>query len=97
MHVAMTGVVIGTVAINLGMDTVRAESIDAFNKSLAYAVITQDQSLMVEEFANMDMITLRGDVTGYLSPGSIAASLGSIDEGLLAQMGSTSLAGGGSL
>ncbi len=97
MHVAMTGVVIGTVVINLGMDPARAESIDAFNKSLAYAVITRDQSLMVEEFANTDMITLRGNVTGYLSPASIAVPVGSIDEGMLAQMRSTSLAGGGSL
>ncbi|MEK9155253.1 MAG: hypothetical protein AAB839_01250, partial [Patescibacteria group bacterium] len=54
MHVAMVVVVVGTAAINVGMDTVRAESLDAFNKSLAYALITQEQSPLVEEYADLD-------------------------------------------
>jgi murein DD-endopeptidase MepM/ murein hydrolase activator NlpD len=98
MHLAIAGVVLGTVAINLGMDTVRAETLDAFNKSLAYAVITQEQSPVVEEYADMDPVALRGDAASYLSYGSLAAPLGAID-GQQSELSSsaTSLIGGGSL
>lgn len=97
MHVAIAGVVLGTVAINLGMDTVRAETLDAFNKSLAYAVITQEQSPFVEEFADMDPAALRGDAMSYLSYGSLAAPLGATDGQQSELSSATSLIGGGSL
>jgi murein DD-endopeptidase MepM/ murein hydrolase activator NlpD len=97
MHVVMVCVVTGTAAINLSMDSVRAETLDAFNKSLAYAVITQEESPVVEEYADMDPASLRGDASSYLSSASLSAPLGAID-GQSSMLSSTaSLAGGGAL
>ena len=97
MHVAIIGVMAGTVAMNLGMDTVRAETVDAFNKSLAYAVVTQEDSPIVEEYADMDPASLRADATSYLSHASLVAPLGAIDGTDSAFTNGTSLAGGGGL
>lgn len=97
MHVVMVGVVSGTAAINLGMDSVRAETLDAFNKSLAYAVITQEESPIVEEYADMDPSALRGDVSSYLSSASLRAPLGAIDGQNTVLSSTASLAGGGAL
>ncbi len=97
MHVAILGVVGGTAVINLSMDTVRAETLDAFNKSLAYAVITQEESPLVEEYADMDVAALRGDVTSYLSEGSLSPALGATDGQDSQFVNTTSLAGGGAL
>lgn len=97
MHVAILGVVGGTAAINLSMDTVRAETLDAFNKSLAYAVITQEESPIVEEYADMDVAALRGEVASYLSEGSLAPVLGAIDGQDSFFANPASLAGGGAL
>lgn len=97
MHIAIIGVMAGTVAMNLGMDTVRAETVDAFNKSLAYAVVTQEDSPIVEEYADMDPASLRADATSYLSHASLVAPLGAIDGTGSAFMNSASLAGGGGL
>lgn len=97
MHVAILGVVSGTVAINLSMGTVRAETLDAFNKSLAYAVITQEESPVVEEYADMDVAALRGDVASYLSEGSLSPVLGASDGQDSVFVNTASLVGGGSL
>ncbi len=97
MHVAMVVVVVGTAAINVGMDTVRAESLDAFNKSLAYALITQEQSPLVEEYADLDTNSIRGDATNYLSHASLSPVLGSIDGDDSMITSTASLAGGGGL
>lgn len=97
MHVVMVCVVSGTAAINLGMDSVRAETLDAFNKSLAYAVITQEESPVVEEYADMDPSALRGDASQYLSSASLSAPLGAIDGQSTVLSSTASLAGGGAL
>ncbi|MEK7632942.1 MAG: M23 family metallopeptidase [Patescibacteria group bacterium] len=97
MHVAILSVVGGTVAINLGMDAVRAETLDAFNKSLAYAVITQEESPVVEEYADMDIAALRSDATSYLSEGSLSPVLGASDGQDSMFVNTASLAGGGAL
>lgn len=90
-------IVAGTAAINLGMDSVRAETLDAFNKSLAYAVITQEESPIVEEYADMDLASLRSDATSYLSHASLSAPLGSTEGQSVALSSTASLAGGGAL
>lgn len=97
MHIAIFGVVGGTAVINLSMDTVRAETLDAFNKSLAYAVITQEESPIVEEYADMDVAALRGDAKSYLSEGSLSPVLGATDGQDSFFVNTTSLAGGGAL
>lgn len=97
MHVVMVCVVTGTAAINLGMDSVRAETLDAFNKSLAYAVITQENSPVVEEYADMDPSALRGDASNYLSSASLSPQLGALDGQGTVLSSTASLAGGGAL
>ncbi len=97
MQVAILGVVSSTVAINLGMDTVRAESLDSFNKSLAYAVVTQEESPLVEEYADMDPAALRSDSFSYLSQASLSPVVGAVDGQDSAFRNSASLAGGGAL
>lgn len=97
MHIVMVGVVSGTAVINLGMDSVRAETLDAFNKSLAYAVITQEESPVIEEFADADPLALRGDASNYLSSASLSAPLGAIDGQITVLSSTASLAGGGAL
>ncbi len=97
MHVVMVGVALGTAAINLGMDSVRAETLDAFNKSLAYAVITQEESPVIEEFADADPLALRGDASNYLSSASLSAPLGAIDGQTTVLSSTASFAGGGAL
>ncbi len=97
MHVVMLGVVLGTAAINLGMDSVRAETLDAFNKSLAYEVITQEESPIVEEYADMDPSSLRGDASQYLSSASLSALFGATDGQNTVLSSTASLAGGGAL
>ena len=97
MHIVMIGVVLGTAAINLGMDSVRAETLDAFNKSLAYAVITQEESPIVEEFADMDPSSLRGDASRYLSSASLSAPFGAMDGQDTTLSSTASFAGGGAL
>jgi hypothetical protein len=93
----MICVAFGTAAINLGMDSVRAETLDAFNKSLAYAVITQEESPVVEEYADLNSATLRGDASSYLSSASLSATLGAIDGQNSVISSTASLAGGGAL
>ncbi len=97
MHVAILSVVGGTVAINLGMDTVRAETLEAFNKSLIYAVITQEESPMVEEYADMDPAALRGSAMNYLSDASLSPIPGATDGQDSMFVNTASLAGGGAL
>ncbi len=97
MHIAILSVVAGTGVINLSMDTVRAETLDAFNKSLAYAVITQEESPIVEEYADMDVMALRGDATSYLTQASLSPVLGATDGQDSTLVNTTSLAGGGAL
>ncbi len=97
MHVAILGVVGGTVAINLGMDTVRAETLDSFNKSLAYAIVTQQESPLVEEYADIDLATTHGDVVSYLSEASLSPIMGSLDGQDSVLRSTSSLAGGGAL
>lgn len=96
MHVAMVAVVTGTVALNVGMDSVRAESLDAFNKSLAYILIAQEQSPLVEEYAEDTSMITRRDAARYLSNASLSPSLGVPSSGD-ALPGAASLAGGGGL
>ena len=95
MHIAIIGVVIGTASINLGMDTVRAETLDSFNRSLAYAVVTQEESPLVEEYADMDPSALRGDSVSYLSEASLTPAFGAIDGQDSLLRNTASLAGGG--
>lgn len=97
MQITILSVVGGTVAINLGMDTVRAETLDSFNKSLAYAVVTQEESPLVEEYADMDPAALRGDAISYLSQASLAPAFGAVDGQDSVLRNTTSLAGGGAL
>lgn len=95
MHVAMIGVVAGTVGINLGMDSVRAETLDAFNKSLAYAVITQEESPVIEEYADADPAALRAGATDYLSDASLSPALVTDETTMITS--TASYAGGGAL
>lgn len=97
MQITILCVVGGTVAINLGMDTVRAESLTSFNKSLAYAVVTQEESPMVEEYADMDPAALRGDSISYLSQASLSPAFGAVDGQDSVLRNTASLAGGGAL
>lgn len=97
MHIAIIAVVTGTAVINISMDTVRAETVDAFNKSLAYAVVTQEESPIVEEFADMDPAALRADATSYISHASLVAPLGATDGNQSQFLNTSSLAGGGAL
>lgn len=96
MHVAMVAVVGGTAALNIGMDSVRAESLDAFNKSLAYVLIAQEQSPLVEEFAEDTSMITRRDAARYLSNASLTPTLGAVTSED-ARAGAASLAGGGGL
>lgn len=79
MHVTIFGVVSGVVAINVRMESVRAETLDAFNKSIAYALVTQENSPLIEEYADMDVAALRNNAAPYLSEASLAPILGAID------------------
>ncbi|MFA6018375.1 MAG: M23 family metallopeptidase [Patescibacteria group bacterium] len=97
MHVAIAAVVMSTAVINLSMDTVRAETLDAFNKSLAYAVVTQQDSPIVEEYADTDVASLRSGATSYLSSASLSVPLGAMDNDASSISSSASLAGGGAL
>ena len=97
MQITILCVVGGTVAINLGMDTVRAESLTSFNKSLAYAVVTQEESPMVEEYVDMDPAALRGDSISYLSQASLSPAFGAVDGQDSVLRNTASLAGGGAL
>lgn len=97
MHVAIIGVAVATAVTNLGMDSVRAETMDAFNKSLAYAVITEENSPLVEEFADMDVNVLRSDATDYLSQASLTPIPGALDGASVVTSNAASFAGGGAL
>lgn len=96
MHVAMALVAAGTVSINMRMDKVRAESLDAFNKSLAYALITQEQSAFIEEYANIEEVSTFLEVD-YLSRASLAPGLNVPSQEVSVVSRGTSLAGGGSV
>ncbi len=95
MHVAIFGVVSGVVVINLRMESVRAETLDAFNKSIAYALVTQEDSPFIEEYADMDVAALRNNATSYLSGASLVPIVGAIDGQDSFVQSTPSFAGGG--
>jgi murein DD-endopeptidase MepM/ murein hydrolase activator NlpD len=95
MHITMAGVVAGTVGIHVSMGSVRAETLDAFQKSLAYAIITQEDSIIIEEYADTDSVAFRAGTAEYLSQGVLSPSF--VSDDVTTIRNTTSLAGGGAL
>jgi murein DD-endopeptidase MepM/ murein hydrolase activator NlpD len=91
LHAAMVMIVAGTGVANLNMASVRAESIDAFNKSLLYSIVTHQESPLIEEYADAEP---SGD-SSYLGDSALDTTSTVTDETLA--LGTSSLAGGGSL
>lgn len=89
LHVVVIIIAVVTGTVNVRMTSVRAETIDAFNKSLLYSIITQQESPFIEEFAVMDTAS-----SSYIDTGLVG--LGTTDTQNVV-LGSSSFAGGGSL
>ncbi len=89
LHVAMVCIVAATGIVNLQMTSVRAETIDAFNKSLLYSIITQQETPYIEEFATNAVAS-----SSYVDTGLAGSGTTDTREVVL---GSSSFTGGGSL
>lgn len=90
LHATIVVIAAVTGIVNIQMTSVRAETIDAFNKSLLYSIITKEESPIIEEFAD----TGASPTSSYLENGGLAAGTTSTGEVVI---GSSSFAGGGSL
>lgn len=90
LHATIVVIAAVTGIVNIQMSSVRAETIDAFNQSLLYSIITQEDSPIIEVFAD----TSASPTSSYLETSGLAASTTSTSELVL---GSSSFAGGGSI
>lgn len=91
LHAVIVVIVAVTGIVNVQMTSVRAETIDAFNKSLLYSLITKEDSPVIEEFAGVS----GSGVSIYLEDGGLVASPATNATELV--IGSSSFVGGGSL
>ncbi|KKW28909.1 MAG: hypothetical protein UY72_C0058G0006 [Candidatus Uhrbacteria bacterium GW2011_GWD2_52_7] len=88
LHAVMVVIATVTGVVNVQMTSVRAESIDAFNKSLLYSIITKEDSPIIEEFADASVT----GASSYLEDGGLLAGTTSTTTDLA--IGSSSYAGG---
>lgn len=91
LHAVMVVIAAVTGIVNVQMTSVRAESIDAFNKSLLYSIITKEDSPIIEEFADANVPS----ISSYLDDGGLVGGAEATTTDLV--IGSSSYAGGGSL
>jgi len=79
LHAVMVVIATVTGVVNVQMTSVRAESIDAFNKSLLYSIITKEDSPIIEEFADASVTgasTTDNYVEATVAVADFAAALG---------------------